>query len=46
MESRDILCADAEGNAQLNDSSCDTERLPERLQECEDQTEEVSHLTN
>ena len=40
-ESRDAICADAEGNLQSNESLCDETKLPELSQACEEQTEEV-----
>ena len=42
-ESRDAICADAEGNLQSNESLCDETRLPELSQACEEeQTQEVN----
>ena len=42
-ESRDVICADAEGNLQSNASLCDETRLPELSQACEEeQTQEVN----
>ena len=43
-ESRDAICADAEGNLQSNESLCDEDRRPELSQDCEAQTEEVHEI--
>ena len=40
-ESRDVICADKEGNIRANESFCDADRYPELSKECEDQEEEL-----